>query len=87
MIKKIETDFSPELEMQGRMVDVSSPAADSDIEVGLRPQTLEEYVGQEKVKEKLVFSLTFLVKYYIMRCTLILDWVIIVDRQKHTHFP
>ena len=52
MIKKIETDFSPEYAEQ-RIVDTSSHSDDSDIEIGLRPQTLDEYVGQEKAKESL----------------------------------
>lgn len=30
-----------------------SPAEDSDIELSLRPKTLDEYIGQEKVKESL----------------------------------
>ena len=52
MIKKIETDFSPDYAEQ-RIVDTSSHSDDSDIEIGLRPQTLDEYVGQEKAKESL----------------------------------
>ena len=52
MIKKIETDFSPEYAEQ-RIVDTSSHSDDSDIEIGLRPQSLDEYVGQEKAKESL----------------------------------
>ena len=52
MIKKIETDFSPEYAEQ-RIVDTGSHSDDSDIEIGLRPQTLDEYVGQEKAKESL----------------------------------
>ncbi|MBQ2988985.1 MAG: Holliday junction branch migration DNA helicase RuvB [Clostridia bacterium] len=52
MIKKIETDFSPDFAEQ-RIVDTGSHSDDSDIEIGLRPQTLDEYVGQEKAKESL----------------------------------
>ena len=52
MIKKIETDFSPDYAEQ-RIVDTSSHSDDSDIEIGLRPQSLDEYVGQEKAKESL----------------------------------
>ena len=52
MIKKIETDFSPDCAEQ-RIVDTSSHSDDSDIEIGLRPQSLDEYVGQEKAKESL----------------------------------
>ena len=40
MIKKVETDYSAEY-AEERMVDVQSHSEDSDIEVGLRPQTLE----------------------------------------------
>ncbi|MBQ9748146.1 MAG: Holliday junction branch migration DNA helicase RuvB [Clostridia bacterium] len=52
MIKKIDTDGYTE-ESYGRVVDASEQADDMDIDVGLRPQTLEEYVGQEKAKESL----------------------------------
>ncbi len=52
MIKKITTDFSSE-ESFDRVVDAGMRSEDSDIDVGLRPQTLEEYVGQEKAKESL----------------------------------
>ena len=40
MIKKIETDYSPEYAAE-RMVDVQSHAEDSDIEAGVRPQALD----------------------------------------------
>ena len=46
MIKKIETDFSSE-ERYDRVVDAGAHSEDSDIDIGLRPQTLDEYVGQE----------------------------------------
>lgn len=36
-----------------RILDVEYSSEDSDIEVSLRPQTLDDYVGQEKVKENL----------------------------------
>ncbi len=36
-----------------RIVTPDATAQDFDIEIGLRPQTLEEYIGQEKVKENL----------------------------------
>ena len=53
MIKKIETDFSAAEYAEQRIVDTGSHSDDSDIEIGLRPQTLDEYVGQEKAKESL----------------------------------
>ena len=52
MIKKIETDFPAE-QTYDRVVDAGAHFEDSDIDVGLRPQTLDEYVGQEKAKESL----------------------------------
>ena len=52
MIKKIETEAFAE-ESYGRVVDAAEHADDADIDVGLRPQTLDEYVGQEKAKESL----------------------------------
>ena len=53
MIKKIETDLSAAEYAEQRIVDTSSHSDDSDIEIGLRPQSLDEYVGQEKAKESL----------------------------------
>ncbi len=52
MIKKIETD-KPNEGFAERFVDVESHEEDADIEVGLRPQSLDEYVGQERAKESL----------------------------------
>ena len=44
----MDTDF------ENRIVDASySASSDSDIEISLRPKTLDEYIGQEKVKENL----------------------------------
>ncbi len=36
-----------------RILDVEYSNEDSDVEISLRPQTLDDYVGQEKVKENL----------------------------------
>ncbi len=52
MIKKIQPEFNPE-EAYDRVLDSSEQEEDADIDVGLRPQTLDEYVGQEKAKESL----------------------------------
>ncbi len=52
MIKKIETEGYAE-EGYGRVVDAVEHSDDTEIDVGLRPQTLDEYVGQEKAKESL----------------------------------
>ncbi len=39
--------------MEDRLVSASYKNEDTDIEYSLRPQSLDEYIGQEKVKEKL----------------------------------
>lgn len=40
-------------EKEYRMMSPDFSAADSDVELSLRPKTLEDYIGQEKVKENL----------------------------------
>lgn len=47
MIETEEMEFAP------RMISPKSSSEDSDIEVTLRPQTLNDYIGQDKVKENL----------------------------------
>lgn len=47
MIETEEMEFAP------RMISPESSSEDSDIEVTLRPQTLNDYIGQDKVKENL----------------------------------
>lgn len=42
-----------ENEFDGRLASPEFNAFDSDMEIGLRPRTLDEYIGQEKVKENL----------------------------------
>ena len=42
-----------EFDFENRIMNTSYSAADSDVEYSLRPKTLDEYVGQEKVKENL----------------------------------
>lgn len=46
----IETD---DMEFAPRIITSDNTSEDSDIEVTLRPQTLNEYIGQDKVKENL----------------------------------
>ena len=45
-----------ELAFEGRMTSPESTEADYDLELTLRPKTLREYVGQQKVKENLLGS-------------------------------
>ena len=42
-----------EFDFENRIVSTSFSSEDSDTESSLRPQTLEDYIGQEKVKENL----------------------------------
>ncbi len=42
-----------EFDFENRIVSTSFSAEDSDTETSLRPKTLEDYIGQEKVKENL----------------------------------
>ena len=43
------TDF----DFDSRLIEPQYSDDDSDVEVSLRPKTLEEYVGQDKIKENL----------------------------------
>ena len=52
MIKKFDTQYDEGAEYE-RVMDTGATAEDMDIDVGLRPQMLDEYVGQEKAKESL----------------------------------
>ena len=45
--------FDNEMDFENRIMAPESIAGDSDIEVTLRPKTLAEYIGQEKVKENM----------------------------------
>ncbi len=42
-----------EFDFENRIMNTSYSAQDSDVEYSLRPKTLDEYIGQEKVKENL----------------------------------
>ena len=43
----------PEFDYENRMVSPEYGGADSEVELSLRPKTLTEYIGQDKVKENL----------------------------------
>ena len=45
--------FDDELDFENRIISTSYTPEDGDIEVSLRPKTLEDYVGQDKAKENL----------------------------------
>ena len=47
MIQTEDMEFAP------RIITPENTAEDSDTELSLRPQTLHEYIGQDKVKENL----------------------------------
>ena len=47
MIDETEFDF------ESRILSTEASGADSDVEINLRPQTFDDYIGQEKVKEML----------------------------------
>lgn len=57
MIKKFDTpkrnDESEELFAAERLLEANEYEEDREIDVGLRPQTLDDYIGQEKAKENL----------------------------------
>ncbi|MBQ8578095.1 MAG: Holliday junction branch migration DNA helicase RuvB [Clostridia bacterium] len=46
-------DDGEEFDYESRIVDRTPREEDSEIDVGLRPKTLSEYIGQEKAKENL----------------------------------
>ncbi len=49
----LDIDGDDEFDFESRIVDRNPRAEDSDIDAGLRPKALTEYIGQEKVKENL----------------------------------
>ena len=54
MITRFSDEFSEEMDFENRLVTPEySETDDSAIEVSLRPRTLNDYIGQEKVKENL----------------------------------
>ena len=52
MIDETEFDF------ESRILSTEASGADSDVEINLRPQTFDDYIGQEKVKEMLKVYIT-----------------------------
>jgi Holliday junction DNA helicase, RuvB subunit len=58
VIKSSKKDFpEQEFDFEKRIVSSVETEEDKEAEVSLRPRTLEEYVGQEGIKEKLVISM------------------------------
>ena len=53
MIDKFDTSGMDGIENEERIIGTSYREEDSEIENGLRPRALDEYVGQEKAKENL----------------------------------
>ena len=45
--------FQEEMDFENRIVTPEQRGEDADVELSLRPRTLAEYIGQEKVKETL----------------------------------
>ena len=45
--------FDEELDFENRIISTSYTPEDGDIEISLRPKTLEDYIGQDKAKENL----------------------------------
>ena len=43
--------FDMDMDFENRMVTPDYTAEDAEVETGLRPRTLEEYIGQSKAKE------------------------------------
>lgn len=58
MIKSSKSEIpEDEFDFESRIVSAGEVAEDRENEVSLRPKTLGEYVGQEKIKEKLSISM------------------------------
>ena len=58
MIKSSKNELpEEEFDFESRIISAKETSEDSETEVSLRPKTLNEYVGQEKVKEKLAISM------------------------------
>ena len=45
--------FDNDMDFEERLIAPELTGEDSDVEVTLRPKTLEEYIGQDKAKENL----------------------------------
>ena len=58
MIKSSKNELpEEEFDFESRIISAKETSEDTETEVSLRPKTLNEYVGQEKVKEKLAISM------------------------------
>lgn len=58
MIKSSRNEYpEDDFDFESRVISAEESEEDRDSEVSLRPKTLTEYVGQEKVKEKLAISM------------------------------
>ena len=58
MIKSSRNEYpEDDFDFESRVISAEESEEDRDAEVSLRPKTLTEYVGQEKVKEKLAISM------------------------------
>ncbi len=58
MIKSSRNEMpEEEFDFESRIISAKASQEDGDIEISLRPKTLSEYVGQDKVKEKLSISM------------------------------
>ena len=58
MIKSSKNQMSEEeFDFESRVISAKESEEDREADVSLRPKTLVEYVGQEKVKEKLAISM------------------------------
>ena len=53
MINKFESRYEEDALDDDRIVSATAQDEDAELDFGLRPQTLEEYIGQEKAKESL----------------------------------
>ena len=53
MINKFESQHEDDSLADDRLIGAAARDEDAELDLGLRPQTLEEYVGQEKAKESL----------------------------------
>ncbi len=49
----MDSFYSEDLDFENRIVDTSYTPMDTDVEVSLRPKTLDDYVGQAKAKDNL----------------------------------
>lgn len=67
-----------DMDLENRIVSTGLTETDTDIENSLRPKTLEDYIGQDKVKENLAIYIEAarpVARRWIMCCcTVRPDW-------------